>query len=80
MMKFVEEDQRPDLPLAEGLRQPAGLGAMPVSNYAAQKMPENSVSAEAQASWDRMGTMGVVLLSEKYTLPALALLPSAPTA
>ena len=67
MMKFVEETNGVTYLYQKACASLPGLGLMPVSNYAAQKMPENSVSAEAQASWDRMGTMGVVLLSEKYT-------------
>ncbi|WP_312939369.1 serine hydrolase domain-containing protein [Oscillibacter sp.] len=44
-----------------------GLGVLPTSDYLMVKMPENSVSAEAQAAWDALLSESAVPLAEKYT-------------
>lgn len=44
-----------------------GLGALPMSNYAAVKLPENAVPAEVQAFWDEALTMSVLPMNEKYS-------------
>lgn len=67
MVKFVTESNGQTY-----LYQKAGavlpvLGVMPVSNYLAQKMPENPIAPEIQAAWDQYSTMDTVLLNEKYT-------------
>lgn len=67
LVKFVEETNGQTYLYQKACATLPGLGMMPASNYAAQKMPAQSISPEVQAAWDKWGTMGTVLISEKYT-------------
>lgn len=44
-----------------------GLGAIPTSNYLGEKMPENTVSPEAEDSWRQALTGSYLPVNEKYT-------------
>ncbi len=43
-----------------------GLGLLPTSNYLAQKLPENAVTPETQAAWDKQMAIGTPV-NMKYT-------------
>lgn len=43
------------------------LGVLSTSDYLLVKMPENKVSAETQAAWDKLATVSAVPLAEKYS-------------
>lgn len=67
LVKFVKETNGQTYLYQKTCAALPGLGMMPMSNYAAQKMSEQSVSPEVQAVWDQLNRMDAVLLSEKYT-------------
>lgn len=42
------------------------LGGLPISNYAAVKLPENTVSDDVQAVWEKYALMNFLPMTEKY--------------
>lgn len=66
-MRFVKEENGKTYLYQKTVAALPGLGALPVSNYAAVKLPENAVSPEVQAFWEQMAATSVVPLGEKYT-------------
>ena len=44
-----------------------GLGMMPSGNYAAVKLPENDITPEVQAAWDRYLSTSFLPMGEKYS-------------
>lgn len=44
-----------------------GLGMMPTANYAAVKLPENNITPEVQAAWDRYLSTSFLPMGEKYS-------------
>lgn len=62
----VEEDGRVYL-WQKGYGTLPGLGQEPVSNYYLQKLPENTLTPEAQTQWDQRADKLYLLLNEKYT-------------
>lgn len=44
-----------------------GLGMMPTANYAAVKLPENDITPEVQAAWDRYLSTSFLPMGEKYS-------------
>ena len=65
LMALVQEDNGQVYLYQKTCAQLPGLGLMPVSNYAAVRMAENTPSKEAQAAWDKLNSMGLLLMSEK---------------
>lgn len=51
-----------------------GLGALPVSSYAAVKLPDNSLPPEVQAAWDGLLTMNILPMDEPYNSQTYAAL------
>ncbi len=66
-MSFVSEENGQVYLYQKAFGALPGLGTLPVSNYAAVKLPENTVSPEVQAAWDDILTMDFLPLTEKYT-------------
>lgn len=44
-----------------------GLGTLPISNYAAVRLEENSISQEVQSAWDTLNTQTFFPLTAKYS-------------
>ena len=44
-----------------------GLGAMPIADYAAVKLPENTPTPAAQAAWDALSATSLLPMNEKYS-------------
>ena len=65
LMALVQEDNGQVYLYQKTCAQLPGLGLMPVSNYAAVKMAENTPSKEAQAAWDKLNNTGLLLMSEE---------------
>jgi len=67
LLSFVQEKNGETYLYQKAFSTLPGLGTLPVSNYAAVKLPDNAVSAEVQAAWDKVQAMNVLPLTEKYT-------------
>ena len=65
-LSFVEEDNGEVYLYQKAMSPVPGLGGLPVSNYAAVKLPDNTVTPEVQAVWDEILTMNVLPMNEKY--------------
>ena len=65
-LSFVEEANGEIYLYQKGISPVPGLGALPVSNYAAVKLAENAVSPELQALWDELLSMSLLPMDEKY--------------
>ena len=66
-LSFVKEDNGEIYLYQKAVSALAGLGALPVSNYAAVKLPDNAVTEEVQALWDQVLTMSILPMTEKYS-------------
>lgn len=66
-LSFVTEENGETYLYQKAVSPVPGLGALPVSNYAAVRLPENAVTAEAQAAWDKAMAMSFLPMNEKYT-------------
>lgn len=66
-LSFVKEDNGEIYLYQKAVSALPGLGALPVSNYAAVKLPDNAVTEEVQALWDQVLTMSILPLTEKYS-------------
>lgn len=66
-LSFVTEENGETYVYQKAVSPVPGLGALPVSNYAAVRLPENAVTAEAQAAWDAAMTTSFLPMNEKYT-------------
>lgn len=65
-LSFVEEDNGEIYLYQKAVSPLPGLGGLPVSNYAAVKLPDNAVSEELQAAWDELLTMSILPMDEPY--------------
>ena len=66
-LSFVKEDNGEIYLYQKAVSALPGLGALPVSNYAAVKLPDNAVTEEVQALWDQVLTMSILPMTEKYS-------------
>ncbi len=66
-LRFVKERNGQTYLYQKAVSPFPGLGALPVSNYAAVKMAENPLPEEVQAVWDAVYTTNVLPVSEKYS-------------
>ena len=66
LLSFVEEDNGETYLYQKAVSPIPELGSLPTSSYAAVKLPENPVSAELQATWDRLLTMDILPMDEVY--------------
>mgnify|MGYP002795659950 FL=1 len=73
-MSFVKEENGQVYLYQKTVSGLPGLGALPVSNYAAVKLPDNSLTPEVQAAWDDILTMGVLPMDEPYNSQTYAAL------
>lgn len=64
---FVQESNGQTYLYQQGIGQLPGLGALPAANYAAVKLPENPVSPDVQAGWDRILSSTFLPLDETYS-------------
>lgn len=67
LLSFIQEENGETYLYQKAFSTLPGLGTLPTSNYAAVKLPDNTVSGEVQAAWDKIMTMSVLPLTEKYT-------------
>ena len=65
-LSFVEEDNGEIYLYQKAVSPLPGLGGLPVSNYAAVRLPDNAVSEELQAAWDELLTMSILPMDEPY--------------
>ena len=73
-MSFVKEENGQVYLYQKTVSGLPGLGALPVSNYAAVKLPDNPLTPEVQAAWDDILTMGVLPMDEPYNSQTYATL------
>ena len=73
-MSFVKEENGQGYLYQKTVSGLPGLGALPVSNYAAVKLPDNPLTPEVQAAWDDILTMGVLPMDEPYNSQTYAAL------
>lgn len=73
-MSFVKEENGQVYLYQKTVSGLPGLGALPVSNYAAVKLPDNPLTPEVQAAWDDILTMGVLPMDEPYNSQTYAAL------
>ena len=66
-MGFVTETNGQAYLWQQGVGQLPGLGMMPTASYAAVKLPENPISPEVQAVWDRYLSTSFLPMGEKYS-------------
>ncbi|MDY5613525.1 serine hydrolase domain-containing protein [Dysosmobacter sp.] len=66
-MSFVTESNGQIYLCQQGVGHLPGLGMMPTANYAAVKLPENPISPEVQAAWDRYLSTSFLPMGEKYS-------------
>ncbi len=67
-LKFIEESNGQTYLYQKAFADLPGLGGLGTSNYAAMKLPENSISDELQESWDTfMSTTNLLPMNERYS-------------
>ena len=66
-LKFVRESNGQTYLYQQAAGQLPGLGMTATANYAAVKLPENSISPEIQAAWDRCLSASFLPMGEKYS-------------
>ena len=66
-LSFVEEDNGEIYLYQKAVSPVPGLGGLPISNYAAVKLADNTVSEELQAVWDELLSMSVLPMDEPYS-------------
>ncbi len=66
-LKFVKEENGQTYLYQQTVSALPELGALPVANYAAVKLPENPLSPADQAAWDRYLSMSILPVGEKYS-------------
>lgn len=67
LLSFVTESNGETYLYQKAFGALPGLGALPMSNYAAVRMPENQVSPEVQSAWDALSVTSFLPLTEPYT-------------
>ena len=66
-MGFVTETNGQAYLWQQGVGQLPSLGMMPTASYAAVKLPENPISPEVQAVWDRYLSTSFLPMGEKFS-------------
>ena len=66
-LSFVEEDNGEIYLYQKAVSPVPELGGLPISNYAAVKLADNTVSEELQAVWDELLSMSVLPMDEPYS-------------
>ena len=79
-LQFIKESNGQIYLYQKAVSQLPGLGVLPVSNYAAVKLPENSVSAGVQDFWTAAAAMNMLPVREKYSSQTYLALAAANTA
>lgn len=67
LLSFVTESNGETYLYQKALGALPGLGVLPMSNYAAVRMPENQVPQEVQTRWDTIAATSFLPLTEPYT-------------
>ena len=67
LLSFVTESNGETYLYQKALGALPGLGVLPMSNYAAVRMPENQVPQEVQSRWDTIAATSFLPLTEPYT-------------
>lgn len=67
LLSFVAESNGETYLYQKAFGALPGLGVLPMSNYAAVRLPENQVSPEVQTTWDALATASFLPLTEPYT-------------
>ena len=67
LLSFVTESNGETYLYQKAFGALPGLGVLPMSNYAAVRLPENQVSPEVQTTWDALATASFLPLTEPYT-------------
>lgn len=65
LLSLVKESNGQVYLYQKACAQLPGLGLMPISDYAAVKLPDNTPTDAAQAAWDAVKQTGFLLMSEK---------------
>ena len=65
-ISFVKERNGQTYLYQQAVSPLPGLGALPIANYAAVKLPENDLSPEVAAAWDSIATLGILPMNEPY--------------
>ena len=65
-LSFVKESNGQTYLYQKAMSGLPGLGVLPVSNYAAVKLTENELTEEVQEVWDKLLTMSILPMEEKY--------------
>lgn len=79
-VRFVKESNGEIYLYQKAVSQLPGLGVMPVSNYAAVKLPENSISKEVQDFWTEVYDLNILPMNEKYSSQVYLAVATAGTA
>jgi len=80
LLKFVQESNGRTYLYQKAFGQLPGLGALPVSNYAAVKLPENQISSQVQDFWTAAAATDILPMDEKYSSQVYLALSTANTA
>lgn len=67
LLSFVTESNGETYLYQKALGALPGLGVLPMSNYAAVRMPENQVPQEVQSRWDTIAATSFLPLTEPYS-------------
>lgn len=67
LVKLVKESNGQIYLYQKAVTPVPGLGAVPTSNYAAEKLPDHPVSKDVQAAWAAANAVGYLPMNEKYT-------------
>lgn len=67
LLKFVQESNGQTYLYQKAFGQLPGLGTLPVSNYAAVKLPGNQIPAEVQDFWMGAAATDILPMDEKYS-------------
>lgn len=65
-LQFVKESNGKTYLYQKAVSGLPGLGVLPVSNYAAVKLADNPLDPEVQAAWEKILTMNVLPMQERY--------------
>ncbi len=80
ILRFVKESNGEPYLYQKAISQIPGLGALPLSDYAAVKLPENKISADTQAFWTAAAAMDILPMNEKYSSQVYLAMATAGTA
>lgn len=80
ILKFVKEPNGEIYLYQKAVSPIPGLGALPLSDYAAVKLPENQISDTVQEFWTAASTMDILPMNEKYSSQVYLAMTAASTA